>query len=298
MLQADSSFSPDKKVGIAVDSSAPLGAQLLARHRVAIAPMTIHIGDDAFPDAVDLNTIDLYRDLSRNPNQRAWLSAPTPESWLEAIEYAAEGVDGVLCMTVASGLSASFDSARVAAEMARNRLPNVKVRVLDSGLVSGGFALLVTDTLRQVDLEFDLDTVHDIAEATKSRIHTIASLDSLTRIHHIARLPRYALRLAQLLHLKPVISYDDDGFNAVAKPFTKNASNRAMLRRLHDQLGDQPARFMVLHADAPERATALASEIREQFDCQLMILSDIHPFIGIHAGRGTVGITWQQLDSA
>ena len=70
---------------------------------------------------------------------------------------------------------------------------------------------------------------------------------------------------------------------------------RRMLREISDDLGFDTARFLVLHVDAPDRAKSIATQIRANCDCELMIISDFHPFIGLYAGRGAIGIAWQKI---
>ena len=283
-----------RRIGIAVDSCALLTPGFIANHRVAVAPMRINIGSEAFDDNPDLDYSQLYQKLVEQPDLPAWTAAPKPEVWLEAINEASHGVEAVICITVAAGLSASYDSASVAAKLAIESNPEVDVRVIDSGTISGALKLMAMDVTRAVDLGMDTDAIVSVIQETKSALRTVASLNSLDRMHLIARTPRTALRVAKSLNIKPVVKYTPDGFRLVSTPFTSRAAQRKMLRTISDDVKDKPTKFIVLHADAHDRAVAISMQIRDRFDCQFMNVADFHPFVGFYAGRGAVGVAWER----
>ena len=282
-------------MAIAVDSCALLSPEFVDVHNVPVAPMRINIGDDSFIDSPDLNYPDLYRRAELEPDTRGWASAPVPAEWLETIKKASPNVEAVICLTVSAGLSASYDSARVAAEMSRNENKDLDVRVIDSCTISGTLHLLVTEAVRATEQGFDADAVIAHIEQTKTQLRTIAALDDINRIHHIANTPRAAINIAKSLNVKPVVTFNVDKFRIVAKPLSMRSAIRRMLREISDDLGSETARFLVLHVDAPDRAKSIAAQIRASCDCELMMIFDFHPFIGLSAGRGAIGIAWQKV---
>ena len=285
----------DRRVAIAVDSCALLSPEFVDVHKVPVAPMRINIGGDSFVDSSDLNYSELYRRSALEPEIRGWASAPVPTEWLETIKIASPNVESVICLTVSAGLSASYDSACVAAEMSRTENKELDVRVVDSGTISGALHLLATETVRATEQGLDADAVIAHIELTKSSLQTIATLDNLHRIHHIANIPRTLIKLAHSVNVKPVVTFDIDEFRIVAKPLSMRSAIRRMLREISGDLGTETARFIVLHVDAPERARSIAAQIRASCDCELMLISDFHPFIGLYAGRGAIGIAWQKI---
>ena len=284
-----------RRVAIAADSCALLTSEFISTHDIPVAQMRINVGDESFSDSPDLNYSEIYRNIANEPETRAWVSAPLPEQWLETIKRASLHADAVICIPVAAGLSASYDSARVAAEIARNEMKNVEIRVVDSGTISGALKMLVMDATRATDVGLDADSVVAQIQQSKSDLRTIAALDELNRMHYIANTPRTAINLAKVLKIKPIITFDTDEFRLVSKPISMYGATRRMLRNIADDLGNAPARFVVLHVDAEDRAKKIADQIRVMCDCQLMDISDFHPFIGLYAGRGAIGVAWQKL---
>ena len=282
----------ERRVAIAVDSCSLLDPAFLSEHHVPVAQMRINIGDESSTDNSRIDYAEMYRRVAQEPETRAWVSAPIPQQWLETIKNASQDFDAVICLTVAAGLSASYDSARVAADLARKENDNLDIRVVDSGTISGALKLLATEATRVADLGFDANEVIEHIQQTKSELRTIATLDNLNRIHHIANAPKILIRLAKTLNIKPVVSFSNDEFHIVAKPFSIQDAIRRMIRAIADDIETSTATFVVLHADAPDRAKSVAKQISTLFKTEYVSISDFHPFTGFYAGRGAIGIAW------
>ena len=282
-----------RRVGIAVDSCALLTPGFIENNRIAVAPMRINIGRDSFPDNPRLDYNAFYGLLANEPDLSAWTAAPKPEVWLDAINQSARDVDAVICITVAAGLSASYDSARVAAKTATEANPELDVRVIDSGTISGALKLMAMDVTRAVDLGMDADEIEDVIREKKQGLRTVAYVNSLDRLHLIARTPRTAIALAKRINIKPVVTYTPDGFKLISTPFSSRAAQRKMFRIISEDVKNEPTKFIVLHSGAYERAVEISMQIRERFDCQFMNVADFHPFVGFYSGQGAIGIAWE-----
>ena len=285
-------ISSARQTAIAVDSCSLLSPDFLSTYHVPVAQMRINIGDESFTDNSQIDYAEMYRRIAQEPDMRAWVSAPIPQQWLETIRSASQDVDAVICLTVAAGLSASYDSARVAADLARKENASIDVRVVDSGTISGALKLLATEATRAIDLGLDANEAVEHIQQTKSDLRTIATLDHLNRVQHIANAPQILIRLAKTLNIKPVVAFSNDNFRIVAKPFSIQDAIRRMIRGIADDIEASPASFVVLHADAPDRAKTVANQIRTLFKTEAVNISDFHPFTGFYAGRGAVGIAW------
>ena len=292
---SESIIGSARRVGLAVDSCALLSPEFVSMNAIAVAQMRLNIGEEEFSDSPDLDYPELYRRVSGDPNTRAWASAPKPDQWYDTINQAADGFDAVVCLTVAAGLSASYDSARVAAQRFKTENPSVDVRVVNSETISGALKLLSMDIARAVELGFDIDGVISATHESKSTLRTIATLDNLDRMHLIANTPHFVINTARILSIKPVVTFTTDEFRLVAKPVSLGAARRRMFQAMESDIGENPARFVVLHVDAEDRAQSVADELRSKFDCQFMNISDFHPFIGFYAGPGAIGIAWQRI---
>ena len=285
------------QVAIATDSCALLTSAFVNRHNVHVASMRIHIGDGALTDKADLDYSTLYSRVAVELDTRAWVSAPMPEEWLKIIRQASQQADAVVCIPVAASLSASYDSARVAADIARGEMNKVDIRVVDSGAISGALKMLVMDAVRAAYAGLGVDEIVAQIEQARADFKIIGVLNELNRIHYIANTPRTMINTARVFNIKPIVTFDNHEFRLCSRPFSMYGAMRRMLKNVANDLGDGPARFVVLHVDAKDRAKGIANRIRSMLDCRLLDISDFHPFVGFYAGRGAIGIAWHRLPS-
>ena len=258
--------------------------------------MGICIGQDTFTDEPELGYRAIYRQAEQQPDVHAWCTAPKPDEWLAAIQRASQNLEAVVCLTVASRLSASFDSARVAAQQAMEANPELDVRVIDSGTISGALNLMSMEVAHAISAGAYIDQVENVVRQSRDSLRTIAVIDTLDRLHFLARVPRILLRAAARMRIKPVVTYQDEGFKLVGRPITHRAALRKMMRFISDDIGHQnSAHIVVLHVDAPERAWSVASQLQTRFSCKSLDIAEFHPFVGLYAARGAIGVAWKKI---
>ena len=118
-------------VAVITDSAAALPPALVAQHHVTVVPMWLGIGGEA-----ELEGTRPLEELV--VAERVTTSAPTPGEFEQAIKDCLRGSDGVLVLTIAGSMSATFQAALVAADAVGG-----PVRVLDTATAGGAEALVV-----------------------------------------------------------------------------------------------------------------------------------------------------------
>ena len=115
-----------RKIKIVADSSCDKFS--LEHTEFACAPMKIITADREFVDdrALDVNEMVAYLDSYKG---RSKSSCPNVNDWLEAFGDA----DDVFCVTITSGLSGSFNSARLAKEEYESKIPEMASAALVDG---------------------------------------------------------------------------------------------------------------------------------------------------------------------
>lgn len=301
----------NKSIRLITDSAVGLPDSVLKKHSISVARMEINIGDKSYLDDIDIDPLHIYQELRSNPDARASVSAPKPSEWLQTITHAAsQGARAVICITLSARLSASYDSAKVAAQMANNAtLPDIDVKIIDSNTVAGSQALIVLQAARTIaqasnnNTNTCIESIIESIEKSKSKVRFLGMLDTLDHIHRIGKVPHPILQAAKMLNIKPVLSYDTHGINIIAKPLYRQAAINRILKEMETDLipnaTQQPEQrsvthINIMHADALHQAENLRHQIEKRLHSvphhiQTTIL---HPFISIHTGPGFIGIAW------
>ena len=107
---------------------------------VEIVPLTIRFGSEEFTDRQDLSVEDFYERMA-NAEDLPQTACPSPGAFEEAFRRARDaGAEAVVCLTISSDLSTTFQSALTARRPFKGRFV---VHVIDSRTVSSGLGTLV-----------------------------------------------------------------------------------------------------------------------------------------------------------
>jgi DegV family protein with EDD domain len=258
---------------------------------IGIASMEVTIDGKTYVDGPD-GAVRGFYDLLRQSQKLPTTSAPKPAAWIATFRHAAQRGESILCVTLASNLSASYDAARVAAELAEMELPGVRVLVFDSKAAAGSQALIALEAARSASTGKSLDESRAAAEAVSRKVRLVAYLDTLEYIWRGGRVPRMAVWATQLLNIKPVMEYSAGKVGAIARPRTRKGAFNWLLAEVRRDLAGKRAHINVMHADAAEEARAMKEKLDAEFDCAELFLTEFHPFMGAHTGPGLVGLAY------
>ena len=286
---------PASRTAIVTDSAAALSPQQMACSGVRVAAMTLRIGEDRIVDSPGTDYGPVYRAVRPYPDMPAVVSAPLPDVWRTEIIAAAgrPGIECVLLLTMSAQFAASFDSARVGAELAMRSDPRIRVEVLDSDAVSGAQAIVCLAAAAEANSGSDLATVVASAESAVQRVRTVAMLSSLDQVHRIGRIPSLALGAARAVGVKPLVRFDATGWKVLARPISRRSGLARLVSEVCSSLPEGTAtRIVVMHVDAEPDADRVAERMAVLRPDAEVTVSQMHPFAGIPAGSGTVGVAW------
>lgn len=214
---------------ILADSSCDLFALPQAGQDIAFAtvPFTIRVGETEYVDDEAIS-VDSMLTANENHGEMAQTACPSPQAWTEHFE----GPDPVLCFTISSALSGSYNSACAARDMVLEQSPGRRVEVIDS-LSTGPEMCLIVRKLRELILQgLDFDAV--VAETRRcmeaSRI--IFSLSSYNNLIKNGRMNRIVGLAAHTLNLWGVGIGSPEGEIAFRR--MARGSKRAVEAIVHD----------------------------------------------------------------
>ena len=138
---------PEQRVALVVDSAASLPPHYEQLPGLHVVPMHLHIDGESYLDGQDLTTGDFYK-LLRGANRPPSTASPSPGSFLSAFEAASLGTHSILCLTISPRFSSTHDSAMMAAAQAAEKIPGLRIEVVDTESAAGGQGLVVTEALR------------------------------------------------------------------------------------------------------------------------------------------------------
>ena len=275
------------------DSSADLSQQLVEELGVEVLPLCFTMGDKTYrnwPDNREMDPEEFYRMLREGA--MATTSAVNVGDYTEALTPFLEAGKDVLVLAFSSGLSATCNSARIAAQELNEQYPQQRVRVVDTLCASLGQGLLVWHAAKLKQAGKSLDEVGDWAEENKLRLchwFTVSDLHFLKRGGRIS--PATAV-LGTMLSIKPVMHVDDEGhLIKVGTARGRGASLKALVDHMAET-ADDPGNQVVFisHGGCLEDAQKVAEDVKARFGTKEVVINYVGPVIGAHSGPGTVAL--------
>ena len=273
-------------VRIVTDSACDLTQAEAAANRVEIVPLTIRFGAEEFTDGQNLSIEDFYRRMA-DTDQLPETAAPAPGSFEVAFrKVAAEGADGVVCINLSGGLSATVESARNAARAVEG---DIDVRVIDSKTLTAGEGTIVLAAAAAATDGASLDDVVALVDDMIARTCVYAALDTLDNLKKGGRIGGGAHLLGSMLAIKPLLNICGGTVEEASKQRTRKKS----MVWLRDQLFAESGvtHLSVFDGEAPD-VDEFLDLISERYPRSEIRTGRIGPVIGTHGGPRVLGICY------
>jgi DegV family protein with EDD domain len=279
-----------ENTAVVLDSTADLPDPRARHPNWRLVPLYVRFGDETFREYVDLSADEFYRRL-RESSQPPKSSQPSPADF-EAVFDSLSEYERILCVVLSSKISGTYESARLAAESAGER-----IQVIDSGVTSGGTVILADAIQRRLDRGTEQKEVDALVERfTRGLLFTVDTLEYLVRGGRIGKAAGLA---GQLLSVKPILVFDD-GEVAPLKRVRGRRKAIAEMERLFVE-GSQDGSGLhigVAHAEAQQDCDEFVGRVRAaRPHASLDLVLTLGPVIGTHGGPGTLGLFWFQDES-
>jgi DegV family protein with EDD domain len=269
------------KYKIIGDSSLDMNEELLKRLQASCAPLRISVGEDHFLDDGTLN-LKAFMDIVASSNQVVKTAAPSPSDFLQ---YMSEEYDGVFIITLSSKLSASYSSALIARDLAKEAYPELKVHVVDSLAASAGQTTIAIRIQECIDKGMDFEEIVREAEAFRDNDQLYFLLDNIDTLMKNGRMSRLKGLVAQLLHIKPILGDNGQGeIELFDKARTYSKALEKLAEKIYSTALDTSNRVLVIaQCFAQERAEELKRMVSENRQFQDIIivpmkaLSSVYP---------------------
>ncbi len=273
-------------LAIVTDSSADLPAEIVGRRRIGVLPLRLTIDGRTYRDGIDIKPAEFFRRLKDMRKSPTTSLPPLPEM-LKTFGEAAREAREVLAIHLSSTFSGTFQAAQKAAGF----IKGVRVTVLDSRSVSLGLGLLVK---KASDLAEGGHGAEEIARQIgdlSTRLRILFTVDTLEFLHRGGRISGGKRFLGTLLNLKPILGISGGRITPVGRAFGRERLLEKMIAAVRRSIVQPVTEPMaVAHADCPETALLVRDRLQREFHPPEILMTEIGPVIGVHAGPGAWGV--------
>lgn len=219
-------------------------------------------------------------------------SAINGEAFKDAFNEELKKGNDILYIGLSSGLSATYASARMAAEELCEDYPDRKILTVDSLGASAGQGLLA---IFAAEMQKEGKTVGETAKFifdNRLKIHHWFTVNGLVYLKRSGRLNSATAFVGGVLHVKPVMNANAEGKLC---SFSKARGRKNAVGEIIEQYGKNAddvsgGRVLISHGDCDHDAEELARELKERYGVDTELITDIGPVVGAHAGPGTLAL--------
>jgi DegV family protein with EDD domain len=271
-------------VAIVTDSAAALPPELAGAHGIAVVPMWLTIDGRSVREG-EIPFEDL---LSRTDVKT---SGPAPGEFETVVRdrLAADDVDSVVVLTIASTMSSTYEAAVVGARAAGG-----PVRVIDTRTAAGAQALVVLAAAAAADAGGSVDEVEAAARRAIGEVRLVAMVPNLDHLVRSGRVPNIAGWAGRRLGIAPLFEFRDGGAHPLRPARGAQAAlDRIVARWRRDRVEGARLHVAALHAYAEADATALLARVRSESEPATAFVGPFGSVMVAHTGPGLVGLAWR-----
>ncbi len=272
---------------IITDTDASLPLELAKKYNIVQVPILIQFGDESFRDVYDLTGAAVFARIDRD-GKLPTTSAPSPGQFAEAFKSAFEaGAKSILCFNVSGEVSATYASARNAADL----FPGKDISIIDTRSLALGQGFMVLAAAESLAKGASNAEAIAAAESVRSRTHLYAALSTLKYLAMSGRVGHLAAGIAGLLEVKPILTILDGKLQLLERVRTQGkAWARTVEVAVEACGGKKIERMAIIHVNALEAAQQFEKLVQAALPCPAEIMYiEMNPGLSIHSGAGLVG---------
>ena len=276
---------------IVTDSSADLPASLVRELGVEVLPLSFTVQGKTYhnyPDDREMDPKVFYKML--RDGEMATTSAVNVAEYTAMLEPLLQAGKDVLVLAFSSGLSTTYQSSVIAVNELAEQYPDRKICTVDTLCASMGQGLMVWLAVQEQRKGKSLEEVRDWVEENKLHLCHWFTVDDLHFLKRGGRISAATAVVGTMLSIKPVLHVDDEGhLISMGKARGRGASLTALVDHMEQTVTDVDTVF-ISHGDCLADAEKVAADVKKRFGTKDVVINNIGPVIGAHAGPGTVAL--------
>ena len=276
---------------IFTDSACDISPELLKEWGVRALPLSFRFnGEEREYSNYEMTSSEFYGRMREGSVAKtaAVNTASFKKDFLECIE---DGYD-ILYIGFSTGLSTTYNSARLAAEEIKGEYPDARILTVDTLAASAGEGLILYLVKEKKKAGASLEEAYVYAREISGSVSHWFTVDDLVYLKRGGRVSPTLAFVGNLMGIKPVMHVDDHGHLVSHSKARGRRGSIAAMADKYTELGIKPEgdTVFISHADCLSDAELLADMIEKKHGVKVGLITDVGPVIGAHSGPGTLAL--------
>lgn len=272
-------------IKIVVDSTADLPHNIYREYDIRVVPVLAQFGNQSLRDDVDFTRDEFYSRLIAEPEPPK-TSAPSVGMFEQVFRELADAGHEVLSISLAGGLSGTYNAARQAASM----IEGARIVCVDSYTVSIPLGFLALKAAQAIRAGASLEQAAALVEQRRTGGILLVAFETLRYLEKGGRIGRMRALVGTMLSVKPIMEVKLSEVHPIEQVRTwKRVPGRmielAQARGTYDELA-------VLYTTTRDTAEQLADQCAAAglMPRERIYIQQAGGVLGTHAGPGALGL--------
>ncbi len=279
---------------ITTDSNADMPQNLIEKYGTITIPQYYCFGDTVYGDELHMPPAEFYERMKKGDLPVSQPNNPViiEEKFRAILD---QGFD-IIHIAFSSSLSTSYDNVYSVARTLKAEYADAKITVIDSLNVSLGETLMViyANNLRASGASYE-DVIKRL-NMFREHINVQFTVDDLFHLQRGGRVSKAVAVVGSALSLKPFLYVSSTGtLSSSGTVLGRKKSLQTLVSRMKASYVDNSDYSLpvgVVHGNCLEEAQTVANMIRQEIGVPNVIINDISPSIGTHAGPGALAVIY------
>ena len=280
------------KLAVITDSSAYLSAETLQREDLFVLDIPVNIDGEEYVEGINLTAEEFYQKMAQ-ASELPKTSQPSIAKLDEILTLLKEqGYTHALGLFLSSGISGFYQNIQYMVD----DYEGLTIAFPDTLITSAPLGIMVESVFNWRDQGDDFAIIQDKLAIQISRTSAFIMVDDLDHLVKGGRLSNGAAILGNLLSIKPILYFNDQGVIEVyEKVRTEKKATKRLIEIIKEATASGQYRVIVIHGNASEKAEEVRQHLLESGVGTDISLATFGSVIGTHLGAGSIALGYIQV---
>ena len=277
---------------ITTDSNSDVLPEFIKENDLTIIPQYYSFGDTVYGDELNMPPHEFYETMRKGELPKS--QANNPAVIRDKFEKILKEGKNILHIAFSSALSGSCNNVVMTANELLEDYPDRKIMVFDSLNASLGEGVSVYRAVELWKEGKSMEEVYDVLMKERDHVNVSFTVNDLYHLQRGGRVSKTTAVVGSLVNIKPILTVTSTGeLKSDGTVRGRKKSLKTLVSRMEESLDldsyGKDRIVAILHGDCIEDAKAVADMVKD-LGFTNVIINDVSPSIGTHAGPGVVGL--------
>ena len=280
------------KLAVITDSSAFLQAEALRKEDLFVLDIPVNIDGQEYVEGVNLTAQEFYEKMA-SASELPKTSQPSIAKLDEILSsLKAKGYTHALGLFLSSGISGFYQNI----QYMKDEYEGVTIAFPDTRITSAPLGYMVESVFRWAEQGEEFTTILDQLENQIQKTSAFIMVDDLDHLVKGGRLSNGAAILGNLLSIKPILYFNDQGVIEVyEKVRTEKKATKRLVEIVKEATANGNYQITVIHGNAPQKAADLRQLLIDGGVATDVSIATFGSVIGTHLGEGSIALGYTPI---